>query len=432
MDVPLPGGTATADAALELEGRPITFTDAELRRCPFPAYHKLREERPVYKDPVSGNFVLTRYKDVRKAAMDTKVLSCKTGVIQTRKSAISDQIDKMFEEQGYLPMDTLVTNDPPEHRTYRALVEKAFTRDKVDSLEPQIERDVKELIDRFIDKDEIDFFDEFAMRLPLTVFTEILGVTDRDIDKFKRWSDMSLETSNPALSPERELQLVPAVIELQQYLAKNVERVRAAPDDSLLSTLVHAEIDGRALNMRELISILWLLFLAGGETTANAIAGGMAILIERPELAEEIRGDATKLDAFIEEVLRIKAPATVMFRRAKADLEIGSVAIPAGSIVETRFGAANLDPEMFPDPETVDLERSNSKFHLTFGSGIHVCVGNQLARGEMRASFRQIVERMHNFRATRGEESYSYTSTYVAYGLTRLWMSFDRRATSAS
>ncbi|UZW57240.1 cytochrome P450 [Sphingobium sp. JS3065] len=421
------GAAASANGTVELEGCPITFTNPETRRCPFPAYHKLREEQPVYKDPVSGNYILTRYRDVRKAAMDTKVLSCKTGVIQTRASAISDQINKMFEEQGFLPMDTLVTNDPPEHRTYRTLVDKAFTRDKVQSLEPQIEKAVKEMIDGFIEKDEIDFFDEFAMRLPLAVFTEILGVTDRDLDKFKRWNDMSLETSNPALSPERELELVPAVIELQQYLAKNVERVRAAPDDSLLSTLVHAEVNGRTLNMRELISILWLLFLAGGETTANAIAGGMAILIERPELIDEIRSDPKKLDAFIEETLRIKTPATTMFRRATADLEIGGVHIPAGSLIETRYGAANLDPEIFPEPETVDLERENARSHLTFGSGIHLCIGNQLAREEMRASFRQLVERMHNFRTTRGEQSYSYTSTYVAYGLTELWMTFDKR-----
>lgn len=415
------------EVAPETGKEPITFTDPETRRCPFPAYHRLREEAPVYKDPVSGNYVLTRYRDVRQAAMNTRTLSCKTGVIQTRKSSISDKVDKMFKEQGFLPMDTLVTNDPPSHRTYRALVEKAFTRDKVIRLEPQIEKAIRELIDNFIDDEEIDFFDAFAMRLPLTVFTEILGVADRDIDKFKRWNDQSLETSNPALSPERELELVPAVIELQQYLAKNVERVRAHPDDSLLSTLAHAEVDGRSLDMRELISILWLLFLGGGETTANALAGGMKILIEHPHLADEIRHDETKLDAFVEEVLRTQTPATVMFRRAMVDMEIDGVPIPEGSIVETRFGAANLDPEVFPDPETIDLGRPNSRTHLTFGVGIHICIGNQLARGELRAAFRQLVNRMHNFRTTRAEESYAYTTTYVAYGLTQLWMTFDKR-----
>ena len=407
---------------------PITFTDPETRRCPFPAYHQLRAEQPVYKDPVSGNYVLTRYQDVRKAAMNTKTLSCKTGVIQTRKSAISDKVNAMFEEQGWLPIDTLVTNDPPSHKMYRSLVDKAFTRDKVQLLEPQIEKAVTALIDGFIGKAEIDFFDEFAMRLPLTVFTEILGVADRDIDKFKRWNDRSLETSNPALAPERELELVPSVIELQQYLAKNVERVRAAPDDSLLSTIANAEVeDGRKLNMQELVSILWLLFLGGGETTANALAGGMQALIERPELADEIRNDDKKLDTFVEEILRIKAPATTMFRRATEDMEIGGVAIPEGSIIETRYGAANLDPEVFPDPETVDLDRENSKAHLTFGAGIHMCIGNQLARGELRESFRQLVARMHNFRVTRGEDSFDYTTTYVAYGLTKLWMAFDVR-----
>jgi cytochrome P450 len=411
----------------EASSSPITFTDPDTRRCPFPAYHKLRDEQPVYKDPVSGNFVLTRYKDVRKAAMDTKTLSCKTGVIQTRKSSVSDQVNAMFAEHGWLPMDTLVTNDPPSHRTYRALVDKMFTAPKVQSLEPQVARAVKELIDGFIDKDEIDFFHEFAMRLPMAVFTEILGVTDRDLDKFKMWSDRSMETSNPALAPERELELTQSVIELQQYLAKNVERVRMAPDDSLLSTLVHAEVDGRSLEMRELISVLWLLFLGGGETTASAIAGGMQTLIEQPDLVEEIRNDEQKLAAFIEEVLRIKAPATTMFRRATVDIEIDGVEIPEGSIIETRFGAANLDPAFFPDPETVDLERENARSHLTFGAGIHMCIGNQLARAELRESFRQLVSRLHNFRTTRGSDSFEYTTNFPSYGLIKLWMAFDVR-----
>lgn len=417
----------TVGGVVELGGSPITFSDSDTRRCPFPAYHKLREESPVYVDPVSGNYILTRYKDVRKAAMDTTSLSCKTGVIQSRESSVSEEVNRMFEEQGYLPVHTLVTNDPPDHRFFRTMVDKIFTRPKVDGLEPQIERAVAEMIDDFIDKEEVDFFNVFAMRLPLSVFTEILGVTDRDLDKFKRWNDRSLETSHPTLSPERELELVPSVIELQQYLAKNVERVREKPDNSLLSTLVHAEIDGRSLTMQELISVLWLLFLAGGETTANAIAAGMAILIERPELVDEIHDNPEKLDAFIEEVLRIKAPATTMFRRAKVDIVIGDVLIPEGALIETRYGAANLDPEIFPNPEVVDLDRENSKAHLTFGAGIHLCIGNQLARGEMRASFKQLVSRLHNFRATRGEDSYSYTDTYTSYGLTQLWMTFDRR-----
>lgn len=404
----------------------ITFSDPETRRCPFPTYHKLRAESPVYRDPVSGNYVLTRYEDVRRAVLN-KTLSAKTGVIQTRKSSVSDQVDRMYEEEGYLPVDTLVTNDPPSHRHFRTLVDKAFTRDKVAGLDPQIEASVTELIDAFIDEPEVEFFERFAMPLPMTVFTDILGTTDRDLPKFKRWTEVSMESSNPSLAPERELEIVPQVIELQRYLALNAERVRAAPDDSLLSTIANAQVDGRELTMQELVSILWLLFLAGGETTANALSGGVKLLIERPELADEIREDPAKMDAFVEETLRIMAPATVMFRRATEPLTIGDVAIPADAIIETRFGAANLDPEMFPDPETVDLGRPNGRAHLTFGAGIHMCIGNQLARGELRAAFGQLVRRAKNFRASRGEASYEYTTTYVAYGLTKLWLGFDKR-----
>ena len=386
----------SADGAMD-----ITFSDPETRRCPFPTYHKLRAECPVYRDPVSGSYVLTRYDDVRRAVLN-KTLSAKTGVIQTRKSSISDQVDRMYQEQGYLPVDTLVTNDPPSHRHFR-----------VESLDPQIEASVTELIDAFIDEPEIDFFERFAVPLPMTVFTDILGTDNRDLAKFKRWTEMSLESSNPVLAPERELQIVPHIIELQQFLAANAQRVIAAPDDSLLSTIANAQVDGRAPTMQELVSILFLLFLAGGETTANALSGGIKLLIDRPELADMIRDDPVKMDAFIEETLRIMAPATVMFRRATEPLTIG--------------GAANLDPDVFPDPETVNLERPNGRAHLTFGAGIHMCIGNQLARGELRAAFRQLVRRCKNFRASRGENSYAYTTTYVAYGLTKLWVSFEKR-----
>ncbi len=426
MDAASSGNGACPFHAGELR-RPITFSDLETRQCPFPYYQALREESPVYKDPVSGNYVLTRYADVRAAVLNTKALSNKTGVVQTRKSSVSDEVNRIFRETGWVPMDTLVTNDPPSHRTYRALVDKAFAPNRVAALEPQIAATVDELIDRFIDKPEVEFFDALAMRLPILVFTEILGVADRDIEKFKYWSDVSLESSDPTLAPERELQIVPIVTELQRYLAENVERVRATPDSSLLSTLVHAEVDGRSLDMQELISILWLLFLGGVDTTTSALTAGMKLLIDTPSLADEIRGNPAKLDAFVEETLRIMAPVPTMFRRAVQDIEIGGVTIPEGSIIETRFQAANHDPAVFSDPETVNLERSNGRSHLTFGFGIHLCIGNQLARSEMRLAFRRIVERMQNFRLSRGPESLEYTPLYVIFGLVKIWIAFDRR-----
>ena len=411
---------------------PITFSDAETRKCPFPTYHKLRAESPVYHDPVTGNYVLTRYKDVRRAVLNIKTLSNRTGVVATRVSSVSEQVDQIFRETGWLPMDTLVTNDPPGHRTYRVLVDKVFTSSKVASLEPMIEAAVSKLIASFNTDQEIDLFVRFAMRLPIIVFAEILGVEDSDVEKFKHWSDILLESSNPVLDPARELEITVGITELQRYLAQNIERVRLAPDDSLLSTLVHADVNGRLMEMRELIAVLQLLFVAGGETTANAIAGGVKLLIDRPELVPEIRDNPASLAAFVEETLRIMAPAATMFRRATQNIEIGGVPIPEGAIIETRFGAANLDPDIFPDPETVNLDRHNAKAHLTFGAGIHVCIGNQLARGELRLAFKALVDELENFRASRGAESFAYTSTYVAFGLTELWVRADRRAPTSS
>jgi cytochrome P450 len=167
------------------DGCPITFSDPETRKCPFPAYHTLRREHPVYKDPVSGNYILTRYEDVRAAVLNTKTLSNKTGVVQTRVSSVSEQVDRIFRETGWVPIDTLVTNDPPSHGTYRVLVDKAFAPARVAALEPQIQATVDSLIDDLIEMPEVDFFAEFAMKLPMIVFTDILGVTDRDLPQIQ-------------------------------------------------------------------------------------------------------------------------------------------------------------------------------------------------------------------------------------------------------
>jgi cytochrome P450 len=427
-------------SALPFEGEagrqrcPITFSDPETRKCPFPAYQRLRDEEPVYQDPVTGNYILTRYRDVRRAVLNTKTLSNKTGVALTRESTVSDQVDAIYAEGGWVWVDTLVTNDPPQHRLFRGLVDKVFTSAKVASLEPVIEAAVDTLLDRLEDRPEADFFAEFAMRLPIMVFSGILGVNksgaifEDEIRLYKQWSDVALESSSPVLAPERELEIARIQVQFQQFLAGHIERVRKAPDDSLLSTLVHAKMGDREMDMQELVSVLQQLFVAGAETTANAIAGGVKLLADRPDLASLIRKDPAKLDAFVEETLRIMAPATTMFRRATEDIVIGDVSIPKGSIIETRFGAANLDPEVYPNPEVVDLERPNGQSHLTFGAGIHMCIGNQLARGELRIALKGIADRLDHLKPSRGQESYQYTSTYVAYGLTMLWLSFSKRS----
>ena len=404
--------------------QPISFTDREVYACPFSTYDRLREEQPVYVDPKSGHYILTRYDDVRKALLKVSALSNNTGVMGDRWAP---EANALFKAHGWLPMNTLVSNDPPGHRTYRSLVDKVFTTQKVVSLEPRIQQIIDDLIDDFVGAAEIDFLEAFAVRLPMYVIAEQLGVASEDRLKFKRWSDVALESLNPVLTPEQQISLAHEIIEMQRYMAVQIERVRAVPDDRLLSRLVNLETDGRQLDMRELQNLILQILVAGNETTTTTLALGMKTLIERPELVEEIYRNPQRVEAFVEETLRVTAPLQTLFRRAVVDVEIGGVTIPSGAMVEVRFGAANRDPQQFACPAHVDLDRPNSASHLSFGAGIHMCIGNQLARGELRLAFQALTRRLSGLRLTRDGDSIRWIDNYTAYGPNQLWMAFEVR-----
>ncbi|AWK73906.1 cytochrome [Rhodococcus oxybenzonivorans] len=402
--------------------QPISFADPDVYACPFPAYDRLREEQPVYCDPKSGHYVLTRYDDVRKAMLNVAALSNNTGVMGDRWAS---EANHLFETEGWLPMNTLVSNDPPGHRAYRALVDKVFTTQKVRSLEPRIQQLVDELIDDFVGLSEIDFLAAFAVPLPMYVISEQLGVAHEDRAQFKHWSDVAMESMNPLVTPERQIVLARELIAMQRYMARQIDRVRATPDDKLLSRLANSETEGRRLDMRELQSLILQILVAGNETTTTTLALGMKTLIERPDLADTVRRDPGYAQLFVEETLRVTAPLQTLFRRALADVEIGGVTIPLGSMVEVRFGAANRDPRQFACPADVDLDRPNSASHLSFGAGIHMCVGNQLARAELRLAFQTLTRRLTGFRTTRGSDSLHWMDNYTAYGPDRMWMTFE-------
>jgi cytochrome P450 len=212
-----------------------------------------------------------------------------------------------------------------------------------------------------------------------------------------------------------------------KLLDRPIERLRKQPDGMLLSRLVHAEIDGRHLDMRELMSIIQQLLVAGNETTTSTLAGGVKLLIDNPGLVRQLRAEPALIRNFVEETLRVMTPIQTMFRRAIEDIEIHGVTIPKDAIIEPRFGAANRDPAAFAEPACPDLHRVNAHTHLAFGAGPHLCIGNQLARSELRLAFKALLDRIDHFRPSRGEASYAYTPLYIAYGLTTLWMSFDKR-----
>jgi cytochrome P450 len=406
---------------------PISFADPAVQQCPFPAYDSLRDELPVYLDPLTGNYVLTRYADVRKALLNHKSLRNRTGLNTTRESSVQDEVARLYTENGWLPMDTLVSNDLPEHRIFRVLVDKVFTTIRVAAMEPRISEIIESLVDDMVGQDEVDFLEAFAVRLPMYIIAEQLGIEKQDMADFKLWSDVSVESVSPLIAPEREIEIANHLIDMQNYLAKVVDRVRIAPEETLLSHLANTKTDGQFLEMRELLGVLHQILIAGNETTTTTLASAMKVLIDQPEFTEMLSADPELVPPFVEEVLRTMSPVQTLFRKAAQAVEIGGVTIPEGAIVEVRYGAANRDPRQFSCPATLDFERKNANSHLSFGAGIHMCIGNQLARGELRLAFEALTRRFKNFRLSRGDAGIDWMTSYIAYGPSRLWISFDAR-----
>jgi len=404
----------------------ITLTDPAVRKCPYPAHDSIRAETAAYRDPVSGVYLVTRYADVRRLALDTDRLSNATGLVPSLEGATCEEVDRLYAERGCKPLSTLVTADPPAHRLYRQLVEKAFLPRRVQGMHDYIHTLVDTLIDDFAHRGEVEFMPEFAVRLPVMVIADQLGIPRSDLPLFKRWSDAAIEQIDPQLTVARDIELTREIIDMQCYFIEHAAQLRRQPADHLFSDLVHAEVDGRYLDDRELCSILQQVLVAGNETTTSALGSAMVLLIEQPVLVDTLFETPAKIPAFVEEVLRLRSPVQGLLRRALVDIEVGEVTIPEGAIVHLLNAAANHDPEVFAAPHDIDLERDKGRNHMAFGLGIHHCIGAQLARAELTIAVRQLSQRLCHFRYVDGQNSVDYLAGYT-YGPSRIHLAFDRR-----
>lgn len=413
----------------------ITFTDAETHDCPFAAYDTLRETAPAYLDPVTGHYVLTNYEDVRKVLMKFRQYSNAVGLVGIRESEAAAKVAEMYAKHGWPQTQMMQSEDPPVHKQKRTHVDKAFARWNVEKVEPQIEAFVNELIDGFIDDGSVEFVSRFAVLLSISIITQQLGFQRKEgvsiedyVSQVRIWSDMAIEELEPMLTDERFLEITEEMIRMQHFLAANIERVEENPDDTLISKLTGTiRTEDGDVDFPEILTILKSLLVAGNETTRYALASGMRALIENPDIARELVDNPEKVSDFVEETLRYYAPVQTLFRRTTEDVEIQGVEIPAGSRIEVRFGAANRDPKKFECPEQFRLGRENIAGHMTFGAGIHSCIGMQLARAELNLAFENLVRRMKNYRLAKGSDSLAPAPAYLTFGLDKLLIAFDKR-----
>ena len=367
----------------------------EVLECPYPFFERVRNEAPVHQTPL-GFWLVSRYDDVMAVVRDTERFSSNMRNSFTAP-APSDEL-RAIQAEAYPSVNTLLTNDPPSHTQFRALVNKAFTPKRVAQLEGEIRQIANDLIDRWADTGRVELVSEFAVGLPLTVIADALGVDRADMPAFKRWSDDSVAPLSGMLSPERQLECARSRVEMQRYMAERCRERETDPRDDLLSDLVQARFDsgeraGEQLSMPELLNVIEQLLVAGNETTTKLIAAGMLALLEHPAQMAAVLADRSLIPNLVEEALRYESPVQMLPRVAKVDVEVGGVAVPAGSILMMMYGCANRDDARYPGAAAFDITRDNARTHLAFGQGPHFCPGAALARSEARIAFELLFDR---------------------------------------
>ncbi len=411
----------------------INMLDPAVQQCPYPAYRQLHAEAPVYLCPNTGMYFITRFDDVRKVLTDDQRFSNQTQLSGSEKSLSPREqaVVDLFESEGWLPAATLAGRDDPDHKAMRGVFNEAFRPKKIAELDDEVRELAYKLIDDFIDDGQCDWVSQFAIPLPLVIIGRQMGANPEDIWRIKEWTEAFFHRISLMLNEEQELDRVRKEIEAQHYFQPIFDKLRAQPDDSLLSVLVNTVIEewGRPLNDHELHAEMMAdTFVGGSETTTNAISAGVKLLIEHPRVWQQLRSDPERyLKTFVEEVLRLESPVQSLMRKTTCEVELSGVTIPAGSLLNIRYAAANRDENRFERATEIDLERKNAGGHMAFGSGKHHCLGAPLARSELFWTFTALVNRVEEMWFTPDKNTFEYHPHFLLRSLKALHIGFKPR-----
>jgi cytochrome P450 len=382
--------------------------DPEFRANPYPHYGALLSGPPL---PVSlGPFqavLVARYADASAALRDHEHFS---------------SIPPPLPPEAFQPFGDsrdLLGQDPPEHTRLRRLISRDFTPRRIRDLEPRIRQIASQLLGEAAKRGEFDVMADVANVLPVMVIAEMLGVPSDKYATFKEWSDRIIAAGNSMPGAPPPPDAINAFMSLISYFVEEVARRRKEPGPDLVSALIAARDQADALSEPALMQFIVLLLLAGNETTTNLIGNGTLALLRHPDQFELLRRETELLPRAIEEMLRFDPPVQSTARFPKNPVSLGGTEVPAGATAVMVLAAANRDLEKFPDPERFDITREPNE-HLSFGEGVHFCIGAPLARLEARIVFEEMLARVPHLHLADSERTLTYKGSYFLRGLEAL------------
>lgn len=394
--------------------RNVGLTSREVQDDPFPYYRERMSKCPVWHEEDINLYVIGGHEEARAALGDLRTFSSKpaAGNRAVRPEVVMAYMG-VLEEKGWVHTPILQRVDPPEHARARKILNRVFTPAQVRAYVPEIEEITNRLVDSMLRRGGCEFVKDFALPLPGRFIARHLGLDDDEYPRFRRWAEAML-----SLAQRNDMTVEEAVgeanieVEEQHFVVAEFEKRRRNPGgNDLISLIVHAHgQDEEAFTTTELITLMHQLITGGFETTTGALSAAMLLLLRHPDQLRLLRDDRSLMPNFIEEVLRFDAPVQGLWRSVQCPVNVGGVDIPEKSAAMVRYGAANRDPRVFENPDVFDIRRPNAKNHISFGFGVHFCLGAALARQQMSSAFNILLDKVSEFELARPLEFPSMTA----------------------
>lgn len=359
----------------------LNLMSPEVHADPYPFYAKFRRSTPVGQVDPGGIWAVSRYDDIVEVLKDPRTFSA---------NAWTQRVSPPWLKRNPLA-NAMFVLDPPEHTRARGLVNPSLSANAVEDLEGHLRGVAEQLAATILRQREVEFIGDFAMPMAANSVGTVLGLPPVLYPRFKHWTASVFSVSANSHSPEQIAKIQADLAEMEHYFSEHFESLRRNPTNGLVSHLVHATSEGKPLTQEQLLSYMFILLPGGLETSSTVLGDTLLMLARRPDVLQRVRKDFSLIPNLVSEVMRYESTAHTVFRRTTRPVEMRGVTIPEGAVVVCLLGAGNRDEEVFKDPDRFDIDRENAHHHLSFGHGVHHCVGIHLGRLTARVALETLL-----------------------------------------